>query len=75
MTTKKTTPVQEILDEYSLSAIEDTAPTVENNDRWNRQSALEFALTFQKNNGGMHQADQVVKTAQIFFEFIKGETK
>ena len=44
-------------------------------DHWQRQSALEFALTFHKNNGGMHQPQQVVATATIFLDFIIGETK
>ena len=44
-------------------------------DPWQRQSALEFALTFHKNNGGMHQAHQVVATAQVFLDFIKGDSK
>lgn len=40
-----------------------------------RQSALQAALDFHKNNGGMHHAANVVTTADTFLTFIKGETK
>jgi hypothetical protein len=42
---------------------------------WMRQTALEFSITFHKNNGGMTQPQQVVSTATLFLDFIKGETK
>jgi hypothetical protein len=44
-------------------------------DRWTRSDVLEKAITFHKNNGGMHQPNQVVATAQVFLDFITGETK
>jgi hypothetical protein len=44
-------------------------------DHWHRQSALEFAITFHKNNGGMTQPQQVVSTATVFLDFITGENK
>jgi hypothetical protein len=64
----------------SLPVIEDTVTNIlcareESSDRWNRQSALEFAIAFHKNNGGMTQPQQVVATATIFLDFITGETK
>jgi hypothetical protein len=43
------------------------------NDSWVRSQALEYAITFHKNNGGMHQPQQVVGTAGMFLNFIKGE--
>lgn len=43
------------------------------NDSWVRAQALEYAITFHKNNGGMHQPQQVVGTAGMFLNFIKGE--
>ncbi len=42
---------------------------------YTRQSALQAALDFHKNNGGMHHAANVVTTADTFLTFIKGETK
>jgi hypothetical protein len=44
-------------------------------DRWARSDVLEKAITFHKNNGGMHQPNQVVATAQVFLDFISGESK
>lgn len=40
-----------------------------------RQTALQAALDFHKNNGGMHHAANVVTTANLFLDFIKGENK
>jgi hypothetical protein len=45
------------------------------NDHWIRSSALEQAITFHKNNGGMTQPNLVVGTATIFLNFIQGESK
>jgi hypothetical protein len=45
------------------------------NDHWIRSSALEQAITFHKNNGGMTQPNMVVVTATIFLDFIQGESK
>jgi hypothetical protein len=44
-------------------------------NNWTRSNALEQAIAFHKNNGGMYQANQVVATAQVFLDFIIGETK
>lgn len=45
------------------------------NDSWVRSNALEQAIMFHKNNGGMYQANHITTTAQAFLDFIKGETK
>jgi hypothetical protein len=61
-----------------VSEIDDTliaGPEVTPSDHWQRQTALEFAITFHKNNGGMSQPQQVVGTATVFLDFITGETK
>ena len=42
---------------------------------WIRTAALEHAITFHKNNGGMSQPNQVVATATVFLDFITGESK
>jgi hypothetical protein len=69
--TKKpqTTDVSEIDDTL------DAGPEVTPSDHWTRQTALEFAITFHKNNGGMSQPQQVVGTATVFLDFITGENK
>jgi len=61
-----------------VSEIDDTTvagPEVTPSDHWQRQTALEFAITFHKNNGGMTQPTQVVSTATVFLDFIKGDSK
>jgi hypothetical protein len=40
-----------------------------------RYAALETAITFAKNNGGMHNAASVLRDAHTFLEFLKGETQ
>jgi hypothetical protein len=65
----------------SLPVMEDTVTSAgltvadQQPNSWTRSNALEQAITFHKNNGGMHQANQVVTTAQVFLDFITGETK
>lgn len=49
--------------------------TVEPNENWTRQIALQMALDHHRANGGMHQANQVVATATVFLDFITGENK
>jgi hypothetical protein len=61
-----------------VSEIDDTliaGPEVTPSDHWTRQTALEFAITFHKNNGGMTQPTQVVSTATVFLDFITGDSK
>ena len=68
--TKKTTEHVDLHEALTQVPVEDA--TV---DRWARSDVLEKAITFHKNNGGMHQANHVVATAQVFLDFITGETK
>jgi hypothetical protein len=42
---------------------------------WMRRNALELALLLAKNNGGMHQVNSIIKDAQVFLQFIKGEAE
>jgi len=61
-----------------VSEIDDTlvaGPAAEPSNHWQRQTALEFAITFHKNNGGMSQPQQVVGTATVFLNFITGDYK
>jgi hypothetical protein len=74
MTKKQTDslPVmQDTVTDTALGQISTAAPA----DHWVRQTALEFAITFHKNNGGMTQPTQVVSTATVFLDFIKGDSK
>jgi hypothetical protein len=45
----------------------------ERSDRWLRDSALGYAITLHKNNGGMTTAQQIIGNADIFLNFLKGE--
>lgn len=69
MTKKQTEQVQV---NEALTQVPESDATV---DRWTRSDVLEKAITFHKNNGGMHQPSQVVATAAVFLDFITGESK
>jgi hypothetical protein len=45
----------------------------ERSERWLRDSALSYALSLHKNNGGMTTAPQIVSNADVFLTFLKGE--
>lgn len=67
--TKKTT-------QESAPEVVEAVPSVsdeERSDRWLRDSALSYALTLHKNNGGMTTAPQIVSNADVFLTFLKGE--
>lgn len=56
--------------------VEDAVPTVsdeERSERWVRDSALAYAITLHKNNGGMTTAPQIIGNAEVFLNFLKGE--
>lgn len=56
--------------------VEDAVPTVsdeDRNERWLRDSALAYAITLHKNNGGMTTAPQILSNAEVFLTFLKGE--
>lgn len=42
---------------------------------WQRETALQHALTLHKNNACVNTAAQVVADAETFLKFLKGETK
>ena len=70
MTKKQTDvlePTQEAFDLFNQE--------IDSNAMYVRVDALEKAITFHKNNGGMTQPQQVVATATVFLEFITGENK
>ena len=45
----------------------------EQSGRWMRDSALGYAMTHHKNNGGMTTPQQLVDNASVFLNFLKGE--
>jgi hypothetical protein len=69
--TKKTETVAVEETDTTLAQLATAAPA----DHWVRQTSLEFAITFHKNNGGMTQPQQVVSTATVFLDFITGDNK
>jgi len=72
--TKKITP--ETL--AALPVMEDTVtatPTVEQSDRWTRQTAVELSLQHHKINGGMLTVAQLIDNAKQFNAYLTGETK
>jgi len=80
--TKKNSVAQDALDELDATPIAtdvdkayERAALERESAQYVRRTALDFAITFHKNNGGMHQANQVTATAQVFLDFIKGEGK
>ena len=50
-------------------------PTVEQSDRWTRQTAVELSLQHHKINGGMLTVAQLIDNAKQFHAYITGETK
>ncbi len=47
----------------------------EQSGRWMRDSALGYAMTHHKHNGGMTTPQQLVDNANVFLNFLQGETK
>jgi hypothetical protein len=50
-------------------------PTVEQSDRWTRQTAIELALQHHKINGGMQTVPQLIDNAKQFHAYITGDSK
>jgi len=80
--TKKNTAAQETLDELDATPLAtdvdkayERAALERESAQYVRRTALDCAITFHKNNGGMYQANHITTTAQAFLDFIKGETK
>ena len=49
---------------------------VDSSDYWKRESALNHAIQFHKNNGGMMTAPQLIDTvAYTFLTFLETESK
>ena len=69
-----TKPAKEVIAQQEQIA--DAVPSVfdeERSDRWLRDSALGYAVTHHKNNGGMTTPQQLVDNANVFLNFLKGE--
>lgn len=68
----------EALDAPSTVKAEAATATVdapERDDEWVRDSALNYAIKFHANNGGMLTAAQLIDNAKYFHAFLTGETK
>jgi hypothetical protein len=69
-----TKPAKEVIAQQEQ--ITDTVTSVfdeEQSARWMRDSALGFAMTHHKHNGGMTTPQQLVDNANVFLNFLKGE--
>jgi hypothetical protein len=76
MTAKKSVadePVTQTLP-YNMTA-EELALMQARDATHQRDSALRYALDFHKNNGGMLTPPQLLANANLFLDFIKGESK
>ena len=71
MTKKQTAEVTAV---EQILAQTDT-PTVEQSDRWTRQTAVELALQHHKINGGMLTVPQLIENSKQFHAYITGESK
>jgi len=59
---------------YNMPA-EELALMQKRDATYQRDSALRYALDFHKNNGGMLTPPQLLANANLFLDFIKGESK
>ena len=69
-----TKPAKEVIAQQEELVV--ATPSVvdeERSDRWVRDSALGYAITHHKNNGGMTTPQQLVDNANVFLTFLKGE--
>ena len=67
---------QEVLDAIDATPVTlDEQQEAKEHAEYLRRHALDFAIAFHKNNGGMSQPQQVVGTATVFLDFITGESK
>ena len=73
MTKAKDAPAE--IDAAPVKTDEDKAYDRERDEQYLRRTALDLALSFHKNNGGMLTAPQFLAHAADFFAFIKGENK
>jgi len=71
--TKKTSAPEAV--EEPQKTDDDKAYDRERDEQYLRRTAVDLALSFHKNNGGMLTTSQFLAQAQEFFAFIKGETK
>jgi hypothetical protein len=70
-----TKPAKEVIAQQEETVAVASVFDEERNDRWVRDSALGYAMTLHKNNGGMTTAPQIIDNANVFLNFLQGETK
>ena len=73
--TKATKTVTEEVTETSTDLATVAGPEVARDEYWQREAALEKAIQFHKTNGGMMHPAQLVDHANVFLNFLQGETK
>ena len=68
-----TKPAKEVIAQQEETVAVASVFDGEQGDRWLRDSALGYAITHHKNNGGMTTPQQLVDNANVFLNFLKGE--
>ncbi len=73
----KTQNIEEVDAELNATAAPEVSEYRKSRDDeyYERDAALSYAITFHKNNGGMMTPPQLVEHANVFLAFLKGETK
>jgi len=68
--------IEEVVAELNATPAPEVAAQENGREEYyTRDSALGYAITFHKNNGGMMTPPQLVEHANVFLAFLKGETK
>jgi hypothetical protein len=70
-----TKPAKEVIAQQEETVAVASVFDEERSDRWVRDSALGYAMTHHKHNGGMTTPQQLVDNANVFLNFLQGETK
>ena len=73
--TKPTKTVTEAVEETIADLTSESVIEMARNHYWARENALDKAIQFHKNNGGMLHPQQLVDHANIFLNFLQGENK
>jgi len=73
--TKATKTVTEAVEETIADLTVESVTEMAHNLYWAREHALSKAIEFHKTNGGMLHPQQLVDHANVFLNFLQGETK
>jgi len=75
MTKAKQTVTEAVEETSAPLTVPSATLEIDSNDYWRREAALDKAVQFHKNNGGMMHPWQLIDYANIFLTFLNGETK